>query len=80
MNLSGSNRKALSPESRKTQRSQAASSDVVSNAPEEVDSGKVLESPGKTWKMSEERKCRGSQVQRDGMGNTSGGIGKARRR
>jgi len=46
------------PESPKTQRSQAASSSVVSNVPEEVDPGKVLEFPDQTGNMSEERKSR----------------------
>jgi hypothetical protein len=57
MDMSG-NRTAFSPESRKRQWSQAASSDVVSNVPEEVDSGKVLESPDQTGNMSEQRKSR----------------------
>jgi WD repeat-containing protein 24 len=56
MDMSGKHRTAFSPESRKTQRSQAASSDVVSNVPEEVDPGKVLETPYWAGNMSEKRK------------------------
>jgi hypothetical protein len=56
MDLSG---KTFSPEPRETQRSRAVSSDVVSNAPEEVEVGKrLLESTERTGKISEKRKRR----------------------
>jgi hypothetical protein len=57
MDVSGRNRNIISPESRKTTRHQAASSDLMSNAPEDVEAT-VHESPERGAKMGDKRRLK----------------------
>ena len=56
--LDVSGKKGFSPASRLTQQSRTVSSDGMSNAPEDGEEGKILESPERTGKMSQNKKSR----------------------